>query len=131
MIKVFVVEDHAVVRKGIISVLQQQDGLAVLGEAEDGITALRSLHNGLQPDVLLTDLNMPGMDGIQLVRRITDQKINLPCIILTMHNSAEFLEKAQAAGARGYLLKNGDMQELIACIKDVHNGLLVVGKEFR
>ena len=131
MIKVLIAEDHAIVRRGIVSVLQKQVDLEVIGEAENGAVAMRLLNGGLLPDVLLTDINMPEMDGLQLVEQITALSINLPAIVLTMHTDKQFREKAMAAGARGYLLKNGDMDELVACIRAVHSGLRVVGKDVK
>ena len=131
MIRVLFAEDNAVVRKGIAGILQKQPDLEIVGEAENGVQALRLLQNGLQPDVLLTDLNMPEMDGLELIQNVADLDLHLPCIILTMHTDRAFMDKALAAGAMGYLLKNGDMDELFACIRNVHNGLLVIGKELQ
>lgn len=131
MIKVLFAEDSIIVRKGIVGVLQKQPDLEVVGEAASGVKALQLLQNGLQPDVLLTDFNMPQMNGLELVQHVTELNMNLPSIILTMHTDIAFMQKALAAGARGYLLKNGDMNELVTCIRNVHNGLLVVGKELQ
>lgn len=129
MIKVLFAEDSAVVRKGIVGVLQKQPDLEVVGEAENGAIALQFLQNGLQADILLTDLNMPQMDGLQLAKQIGGLKLNLQVIILTMLANKAFRERALAAGVRGYLLKNGNMEELVASIRNVHKGLLVIGKE--
>jgi two-component system response regulator DegU len=129
MIKILFAEDNPVVRSGVVNVLQKEPDLAVIGEAESGMEALDLLKKGLQPDILLTDFNMPQMTGLQLIQEIDDE--NLPAIVLTMHTNSVFLDKALAAGAKGYLLKNGDMEELLACIRDVHRGLVVIGKEFK
>jgi DNA-binding NarL/FixJ family response regulator len=131
MIRVLFAEDNAVVRKGIAGILQKQPDLEIVGEAENGVQALQLLQNGLQPDVLLTDLNMPEMNGVELIHNVANMDIDLPCIILTMHTDKAFMDKALAAGARGYLLKNGDMDELFTCIRNVHSGLLVIGKELQ
>lgn len=131
MIKVLFAEDNDAVRRGIVGVLQKQPDLKVVGEAENGAVALELLQNGLRPDVLLTDLNMPEMDGLQLIYQIAGLNLGLPAIVLTMHVDIAFMKKALLAGARGYLLKNGDMDELVACIRNVHNGLLVVGNELK
>ena len=72
---------------------------------------------------------MPEMDGLQLIHQIARLNLSLPAIVLTMHVDIAFMKKAMAAGARGYLMKNGDMDELVACIRNVHNGLLFIGKE--
>lgn len=130
MIKMLIAEDNTIVRNGIVRVLEKQLDLEVVGEAENGVIALQLLQDGLQPDVVLTDMNMPGMSGLKLLEQIEAQHNHLPTIILTMHADRTYLEKALAAGVRGYLLKNGDMDELVAGIRDVHKGLLVVGKEF-
>lgn len=131
MIKVLFAEDNDAVRRGVVGVLQKQPDLKVVGEAENGAVALELLQNGLRPDVLLTDLNMPEMDGLQLIYQIAGLNLGLPAIVLTMHVDIAFMKKALLAGARGYLLKNGDMDELVACIRNVHNGLLVVGNELK
>lgn len=131
MIKVLFAEDNDAVRRGIVGVLQKQPDLKVVGEAENGAVALELLQNGLRPDVLLTYLNMPEMDGLQLIYQIAGLNLGLPAIVLTMHVDIAFMKKALLAGARGYLLKNGDMDELVACIRNVHKGLLVVGNELK
>lgn len=131
MIKVLFAEDNDAVRRGVVGVLQKQPDLKVVGEAENGAVALELLQNGLRPDVLLADLNMPEMDGLQLIHQIAGLNLGLPAIVLTMHVDIAFMKKALLAGARGYLLKNGDMDELVACIRNVHNGLLVVGNELK
>ena len=131
MIKVLFVEDHAVVREGIARVLKRQADMEVVGEAENGAIALQLLNDGLQVDVVLTDMNMPVMNGLELIQQMSSLKLNVPVIILTMHADTAFVENALASGFRGYLLKNGDMDELVACIRDVHAGQLVISKELR
>lgn len=131
MIRILFVEDSAVVRRGIVNILQKQPDFQVIGEAENGAIALQLLQNGLQPDVLLTDFNMPQINGLQLIEHVSKLDPDLPAIILTMHDNTAFKDMALAAGARGYLLKNGDMDELAACIRDVYNGQQVIGKELK
>lgn len=130
MIKVLFAEDSPVVRKGIVNVLKKQPDMEVVGEAENGLVALQLLKEGLRPDVLLSDFNMPKMNGVELIQQMAILNLNIPVIILTMHEDKAFADKAHAAGARGYLLKNGDMEELATCIKNVYKGRLVMGKGF-
>lgn len=129
MIRLLLVEDNAVVRELVAGLLEAEDYLEVAGQAENGLTALALLHGGLQVDVVLADLNMPGMDGIQLTEKITALYPKARVIILTMHAKATFLKRAVTAGARGYLLKNGDMDELFDAIEKVNAGELVVGTD--
>jgi DNA-binding NarL/FixJ family response regulator len=131
MIKVLFAENNDVVRRAIVNVLKKQPDFEIVGEVENGAAALQLLQDGLQPDVLLTDFNMPLMNGLQLVEHVASLNLGLSAIILTMHINATFMEKAMMAGAKGYLLKNGDMDELINCIREVHKGRLVVGNEFK
>lgn len=122
MINILLVEDNEIVRTTMAMLLGDEDGIVVTGAAEDGISALEILEKGSLPDIVLADLNMPRMDGIELTRMIGLNYVNLPVVILTMHNKVAFAEKAFAAGAKGYLLKDGDMKKLCLSITEVYNG---------
>jgi DNA-binding NarL/FixJ family response regulator len=131
MIKILLVEDNDIVRNIMNDMVVLQDDFDVVGTADNGLTALQLLQNGLHPDIVLADLNMKGMDGIELTERITAAYSNLKVIILTMHAKSAFLERALSAGAKGYLLKNGDMDELYNAIRTVHNGQTVIGADLK
>ena len=127
MIRVLLVEDNAIVRQLMTEMVGMQDDFEVVGVAEDGLAALALLKGGLQADVALTDLNMPGMDGIELAEQVTALYDDPKVIVLTMHAKGAFLKRALAAGARGYLLKDGDMEKLYEAIRKVNAGEVVVG----
>jgi DNA-binding NarL/FixJ family response regulator len=121
MIKVLLVEDNALVRKGIASLLAIEADIEVIGEASGGHEALKLLEGGMRPDIVLTDLNMPQMDGIELTRRICSSEFSeSKVIILTMHSKQIFVDKALEAGAKGYLLKDGEFDEFFDAIRGVY-----------
>lgn len=127
MIKILVVEDNAIVRQLLTDMIGMQDDFEVAGTAENGLAALKLIKDGLQADIILADLNMKGMDGIELTENVAMLYGDLKVIILTMHAKGAFLKRALAVGARGYLLKNGDMDELYRTIRKVSTGEVVVG----
>ena len=121
IIKLLLVEDNTIVREGIAGLIEIQEDLEVIGEAAGGPEALSLLQGGLRPDIVLTDLNMPVMDGIELTERICALEIsNISVIMLTMHNKQIFVDKSFKAGAKGFLLKNGDFEELFMGIRQVY-----------
>ncbi len=127
MINLLLVEDNHKVRELLAGLLQAQKNFTVAAKADNGLAALELLNNGVQADIVLADLNMHEMDGIELTEQVAVNFPNLKVIILTMHAKAAFLKRALTAGARGYLLKNGDMQELYQAIKQVYEGEVVIG----
>lgn len=129
MIKLLLVEDNGKVRQIMKDMLTMQDDFDVVGAAENGLKALELLENGLQPDVILADINMTGMDGIKLTEKVAALNNQLKVLILTMFDKAAYLTRAMSAGAKGYLLKNGDMNELYNAIRSVHNGETVIGTD--
>jgi DNA-binding NarL/FixJ family response regulator len=127
-IRILVADDHAGFRSGLDALLATQPDLRVVGDAETGDEAVeRAL--ALQPDVVLMDLNMPGMDGIAATRRIVDTSPHIAVLVLTMadHDAAVF--DALRAGARGYLLKGADRTELTRAIRAVASGEAIFGPD--
>ena len=127
-INVIIVDDHLVVREGISSVLDYADGIEVIGQASNAEEALDQI-NRLSPDIILMDLRMPGVDGIQLTRTILRTKPHCKIIILTLYD--QFVSEAVAAGASGYLLKDISGEELISAIKQVYGGETVFDKKVK
>lgn len=127
MIRIIVAEDHVVVRGGIVDLLGSQEDFELVGEAENGVQALRLIEGGLFADIVLTDLNMPEMDGIALTQQLSASYPALGVIILTMHNKLIYITNAFQAGARGYLLKSGDTKEIFKAIRQVHAGEIYYG----
>ena len=127
MVKILVVEDNDVIRETLVELIDMEDDFIVVGAAENGSSACKLLSEGMVPDIIVTDLNMPEMDGIKLTQVVTAQYDNIKVIVLTMHDRKAFADHAFGAGAHGFLLKNGDMNELFSAIKIVFHGETVVG----
>jgi DNA-binding NarL/FixJ family response regulator len=122
MIRILIAEDHEVVRSGIKSLLEKEDDMKVIGEAGNGLEALRLLESGLQPNILLSDISMPEVDGIRLATEMQDRFPEVKIIILSMMNHENYVFEAFDAGVSGYLLKNTGSEELFFCIRQVHAG---------
>ena len=120
-IRVFLVDDHAIVRDGIRSLLATEPGIEVVGEADNGHDAVARAES-LQPDVILMDLVMPGMDGIEAIRRIVDRQPGARILVLTSFTADDKVFPAIKAGAMGYLLKDTGSEELVRAIHQVHRG---------
>jgi DNA-binding NarL/FixJ family response regulator len=121
MIRVMVVDDHNIFREGIVSLLKSIDEFEVVAEAGSGSAAVR-LANDLHPDVVLMDVSMPDMDGIEAARRMKGAGAAARVILLTMHKAPELLEMAADTGIQGYLLKNDAFSDLLYAIKAVLRG---------
>jgi DNA-binding NarL/FixJ family response regulator len=127
-IRVLVADDHAGFRSGLEALLATHADLEIVGEAETGDEAVgRSL--ALQPDVVLMDLNMPGLDGIAATRRIVDTSPHIAVLVLTMADNDAAVFDALRAGARGYLLKGADRTELTRAIRAVASGEAIFGPD--
>ena len=121
MIRVVIADDHAVVRQGLRTFLDLQEDVEVVGEAADGAEALEAAER-LSPDVVLIDLVMPGVDGIEAIRGLRERAPAVRAIVLSSFIDDEKLFPAVRAGAAGYLLKDVQPQELVEAIRTVHAG---------
>jgi len=121
VIRVLIVDDHAIVRKGLRALLTEIDDMEIVGEAGDGQQAL-DLAETTQPDVILMDIVMPNMDGIEATRQITVRQPEVRILALTSFAADDKLFPAIKAGALGYLLKDSDPEELVQAIRQVHRG---------
>ena len=120
-IRVLVVEDHNVVRQGLVALLNVVDGLEVVGEAADGVEAIAQFR-ARQPEVTLIDLRLPRMSGVDVIQRIRTETPNARFIVLTTYDGDEDIYRALKAGAKAYLLKGMTSEELITTIREVHMG---------
>jgi DNA-binding NarL/FixJ family response regulator len=125
MTSVLIVDDHALRRMGFRLVLESEAGISVAGEAENGHSAVRRAAE-LSPDVVLMDIRMPGMDGIEATRRITETGGRSRVLVLTTFDLDEYVYAALQAGASGFLLKDARPDELLAGIRAVASGDAVV-----
>ena len=120
-IRIMLVEDHAVVRQGLVALLSADDGLDVVGSAGDGSEAV-ALFRTLRPDVTLMDLQLPKVGGVEAIRQIRGEFPEARVIVLTTFDGDEDIFRALQAGARGYLLKGMPLEELLRTIQTVHSG---------
>lgn len=120
-IRLLIVDDHAIVRRGMKALLTEIDGITVIGEATDGAEAIEQAA-ALKPDVILMDLMMPNVNGIEAIQQISSEHADIGILALTSFASDDKVFPAIKAGALGYMLKNADLEELVAAIRQVHNG---------
>ncbi len=120
-IRVFIADDHALVRDGIVAILQAAADIEIVGTAADGRVALEQIV-ALSPDVAILDLSMPEIDGISLTRQILAARPKTAVVILSMHSSAQHVFQALEAGARSYLLKESAGREIAETVRAVHLG---------
>ncbi len=120
-IRVFIADDHALVRDGIVAILQAAPDIEVVGTAANGRLALEQIV-ALSPDVAMLDLSMPELDGISLTRQILTTRPKTAIVILSMHSSAQHVFQALEAGARSYMLKESAGREIAETVRAVHLG---------
>jgi DNA-binding NarL/FixJ family response regulator len=124
-IRLLLAEDHALVREGTREILERDPSLRVLGEAEDGPSAI-ALAEELQPDIVLVDLDLPILNGIEVIRRIRARPNGPLALVLSAYDDEDYVMAALSAGATGYLLKTAHAQELIAAIHAAARGETVL-----
>lgn len=120
-IRIFVVDDHLVVREGLIALLETQDDFQVVGEAGNGQDTLSRLKE-VSADILFLDLGMPGMDGVAIINQLKAQKADIKIIVFTVYDTDDRIMSAIKAGAQGYLLKGAAREEIYQAIRIVHAG---------
>jgi two-component system, NarL family, response regulator NreC len=121
MTTIVLADDHTLVRQGLTALLSAEPDLAVVGEAGRGDEALDAVAH-LRPSVLIIDLKMPGLDGLEVIRRVTRQYPFTRTLVLSMHASAVYVTEALKSGAAGYVLKDMDIQSLVQAVREIAAG---------
>lgn len=129
MINVLLAEDHNIVRNGIRSLLDKQPDIHVVAEANDGLEVLQLFGEGIMPDLVLTDINMPNLNGIALIEQLNEKFPDVKVLILSMLDHENYVMQAVNAGASGFLLKNVSEEEMVFGIRHVMAGNLYVCSE--
>jgi DNA-binding NarL/FixJ family response regulator len=119
--RIVIAEDHTILREGLRALLSSSSDFEVVGEAEDGREAIRCVEK-LKPDLILTDLSMPRMNGMEAIREIKKQSPKTKILVLTVHRTEEYILATLKAGADGYLLKDSTHTELMMAVKNVISG---------
>ena len=125
-IRLVVVDDHTIVRQGLVSMLEQTGECQVVAQAADGAEALELVHKN-KPDIVVTDLSMPRLSGLELVRRVREQLPSVKTLVLTVHEEDEYILPIIRAGASGFLNKDTSVSDLMAAIKTIYAGQAYFG----
>jgi DNA-binding NarL/FixJ family response regulator len=125
--KIFIVDDHPIVRKGLSQMINQETDLMVCGEADSAQHALESLKK-FQPDLMIVDISLQGIDGIELIKIIKARYGNLPVLVVSMHDESLFAERALRVGARGYIMKQEAIEKMMEAIRKVLRGELYISE---
>jgi two-component system invasion response regulator UvrY len=125
---IMLVDDHAIVREGYRSLLERQPGLDVVAEASDGAEAY-CLYQQMRPDLVILDLTMPGLGGVEAIRRLRQWDSSARILVFTMHQNAAYAVQAIRAGAKGYITKSGPPETLVRAVFDVLQGRIALSPD--
>jgi len=120
-IRILIADDHPIVRQGLCQTIEAERGLEVVGEATDGVTALDQIRS-LRPQVAVLDIDMPELDGFGVVRALRQERLQVEIVFLTIHRDEEFFNEAINLGAKGYVLKDSALTDIVNCIRSVASG---------
>ncbi|MBX7174565.1 MAG: response regulator transcription factor [Pyrinomonadaceae bacterium] len=120
-VKIFIADDHPIFRNGLRQIIETDSRLKIVGEADNGEQAISALED-LEVDVAILDIDMPQMDGFEVVRLIKQKRLSIEVIFLTMHKDERFLNTAFDLGIKGYILKDSAVTEIVQCVKSVSEG---------
>jgi len=123
--KILVVDDHAIVREGLTTIINQQADLMVCGGAEDAQTALEGVEK-LDPDLVIVDISLKGINGIELIKQIQKRDKKVPILVLSMHDESLYVERVLRAGARGYVMKQEGTEKVVTAIHRILAGEVCV-----
>ncbi len=125
-VRVFLVDDHPVMRRGVADCIEEEPDLTVCGQAGSAAEAIPAIGRA-KPDVVVTDISLPGRDGLELIKEIRARDRHARVLVLSMHDESLYAERALRAGARGYVMKSAPTEELMQAIRRVRNGDIIVG----
>jgi len=125
--RIFIVDDHPIVRKGLAQLINQEEDLVICGEADNAETALEALKK-VKPDIAIVDISLRGIDGFELTRLIRARFDNIPVLVISMHDESLFAERALRVGARGYIMKQEAIEKMMEAIRKVLRGELYVSE---
>ncbi len=120
-IKLIIADDHHIFRKGILSIVSEDDGIEITGEAANGDDALKLIEE-MNPDIAILDIDMPGLSGLDVARKVKSEKLPVKIVILTIHKDKEYFDEALELDIKAYVLKESIANDLIDCIKRVAAG---------
>jgi len=120
-ITILIADDHPIFRNGLRQIIESESGLRVVGEADDGESAYEKVRQ-LKPEVIILDVNMPGMDGFEVARKIRALNLPVEIVFLTMYKDQEMFNAALDLGATGYVVKNSALTEIVDCVRAVSSG---------
>lgn len=123
--KVLIVDDHPILRKGLAMLINQEPDLVVIAEADNAQKALEMIEKH-KPDMLIVDISLPGIDGIELIKTVKLRYRNLPSLVVSMHDECLFAERALRAGARGYIMKQEALERVLVAIRRILAGEIFV-----
>jgi len=123
--KIVIVDDHPILRKGLSMLINQEADLAVAGEAGDARKAMELIES-LKPDMVIIDISLPGVDGVELIKNIKLKYGDLPALVVSMHDEALFAERALRSGARGYIMKQEAVEKVLTAIRHILAGEIFV-----
>ena len=121
MIKVFLADDHAIFRAGLRRLVEEAGDMVVVAEAADGREAIEQIDDAM-PDVVVIDISMPGLDGLEVISQLSSSHPALPVLVLTMHEEEQYVVRTISAGAKGYITKRSVPEQLVKAIRKVHAG---------
>jgi len=126
-IKVYVVDDHPIIRQGLKQMINQEKDLMVCGDAEDACQGLEEVK-ALQPDIVIVDISLKGMSGIDLIKNLKNRYADLPILVLSMHDESLYAERVLRAGARGYIMKQEATTNVLSAIRCILEGKIYVSE---
>jgi DNA-binding NarL/FixJ family response regulator len=126
--RVLIVDDHPILRKGLSMLINQEPDLTVIAEADNAQRALEMIEKH-KPDMLIVDISLPGIDGIELIKTVKLSHKDLPSLVVSMHDEALFAERALRAGARGYIMKQEALEKVLVAIRRVLAGEIFVSEK--